>query len=450
MSKFVTVSGAGATEINGTYTFSDFYSFGGPLRPRYINAAGIALLANTGNGDGFDWYFYQNFEDNNYYWYKGNTNPVPYYPFQVTSWSVYGNGIAPVPVVSGSIDSTALGYNSGSTLTGTQQIGSLAVVTATTANPSLSPNGVKFWMGPDESFGYVIGVPVSGGTQPTPVSGVNASLAFLQSTPQSEYNFIYLVNTQFNQNFGFGSAAKAYLNNTGNWTSYTNTNPYGNPSTLFDFSQTSFYANTGTTIADLSGNGNNGIMCTGTNIPFDLTTVQGYNTNGYLNLPGSVAQLSVAIPFNPFGVVPFTYVIHMRPKGLSYNGIDTGIIASSDGGSFFWLLTTGQTFNLVAVRNFQDGLGMNFTGGTGFNVWSTYTLRFDGGTTTMFQYEGGVLYSASTVGATSLPYAPYLTLGLRLNQWVNADFNYVAIYSTALNNSEVLSISQFLSGRTPT
>jgi hypothetical protein len=199
----------------------------------------------------------------------------------------------------------------------------------------------------------------------------------------------------------------------------------------------------------LSGNGNDGIMNVGTTVP-SPTTVQGYNSNGYLRLPGTVAQLSVAIPYFPSGILPYTFVLHMRPRGLSYNGIDPGIIADGSGGGFYWLLTTGQTFNLITTRNSQNLVGMDFTGGTGFNVWSTYVLRFDGSTTTMFQYEGGLLYSASTLGANSAGFATYLTLGLRSNQWVNADFNYVAIYDTALNNSEVLSISQFLSGRSPT
>jgi len=116
--------------------------------------------------------------------------------------------------------STALGYNTGSTITGTQQIGNLAVVTATTANPSLSPNGVKFWMGPDEELGYVVGIPVSGGTQPTPVSGVNAFLGFIRSSALTESAFVSMVNRTFNQSFTGGASAKTYLNNNGYWTSY--------------------------------------------------------------------------------------------------------------------------------------------------------------------------------------------------------------------------------------
>ena len=69
---------------------------------------------------------------------------------------------------------TPLAYNTGSPISGTQQIGNLSVGFPTSGFTS-SP---QYWNGPDEDLGYVIAVPVSGGTQPTPVSGVTASLAF--------------------------------------------------------------------------------------------------------------------------------------------------------------------------------------------------------------------------------------------------------------------------------
>lgn len=118
--------------------------------------------------------------------------------------------------------STALGYNTGSTITGTQQIGNLAVATATTANYSPSTNGgVRFWMGPDEDLGYVVGVPVSGGTQTTPVAGVNAFLGFIRSDVLTDSSFLSMINGTFNQSFTGGTQAKTYLNNNGYWTSWT-------------------------------------------------------------------------------------------------------------------------------------------------------------------------------------------------------------------------------------
>jgi hypothetical protein len=57
-------------------------------------------------------------------------------------------------------------YNTGSTIPGTEQVGDLSVGTPTSGFTS-SP---QYWNGPDEDLGYVIAAPVSGDTQPTPLS----------------------------------------------------------------------------------------------------------------------------------------------------------------------------------------------------------------------------------------------------------------------------------------
>jgi hypothetical protein len=57
-------------------------------------------------------------------------------------------------------------YNTGSGITGTDQVGSLAVGTPTYGFAS---TGLPWWNGPDEDLGYVIAASVPGNTQPTPV-----------------------------------------------------------------------------------------------------------------------------------------------------------------------------------------------------------------------------------------------------------------------------------------
>jgi hypothetical protein len=57
-------------------------------------------------------------------------------------------------------------YNTGGTIPGTQQVGFLSVGTPTSG----FTNSPQYWNGPDEELGYVIAVPVSGNTQPTPVT----------------------------------------------------------------------------------------------------------------------------------------------------------------------------------------------------------------------------------------------------------------------------------------
>ena len=64
---------------------------------------------------------------------------------------------------------TPLAYNpTASPISGTSQVGTLAVGRSQ-QDYSINPGGVTWWMGPDEDLGYVIGVPVSGNTQTTPL-----------------------------------------------------------------------------------------------------------------------------------------------------------------------------------------------------------------------------------------------------------------------------------------
>jgi hypothetical protein len=114
-------------------------------------------------------------------------------------------------------------YNTGSLISGTTQVGDIAV-SESDVEYSANYGGLQWWGGPDESLGYVIAKSVSGNTQPTPISGITASLGFYgtknMANPFDESTFVDLVNGAFNQNFVTGSDAKTWLNNNGYWTSY--------------------------------------------------------------------------------------------------------------------------------------------------------------------------------------------------------------------------------------
>jgi hypothetical protein len=103
---------------------------------------------------------------------------------------------------------------------GTIQVGSLAVGTPTSG----FTNSPQFWNGPDESLGYVIAYPVSGGTHPTPISGVTAFLGFLGTknmlNPLSEETFVELTNSSFNESFTTGNEASIWLTANGYWNSW--------------------------------------------------------------------------------------------------------------------------------------------------------------------------------------------------------------------------------------
>jgi hypothetical protein len=109
-------------------------------------------------------------------------------------------------------------YNPSQTLIdGTIQIGDLAVGTPTSG----FTGPPQWWNGPDEDLGYVIAESVSGGTQPTNIPGVTASVGFYRSTGLTESSFIQIAQVvSVNQTFATGDAATTWLNANGYWTSW--------------------------------------------------------------------------------------------------------------------------------------------------------------------------------------------------------------------------------------
>jgi hypothetical protein len=106
-------------------------------------------------------------------------------------------------------------YNTGSTILGTTQIGSLSVGIPTsgfTGNP-------KWWNGPDEDLGYVICRPNTNGNQPNP-GGLPAFIRFSRSKLKTDQSFINLVNSVFKQTFTTTTECTSYLTTNNYWTSF--------------------------------------------------------------------------------------------------------------------------------------------------------------------------------------------------------------------------------------
>lgn len=142
-------------------------------------------------------------------------------------------------------------YNTGSTITGTSQFGDIAVGTAD-QNYSGNFGGVPWWMGPDEDLGYVIAVPISGNTHPTPIPGVTASLGFYRTNTFTDNAFISLSQYVANKNgtpqtFSSATEASVWLANNGFWSSYVT------PLLYLDAGNPASYPTTGTTWTDLVG-----------------------------------------------------------------------------------------------------------------------------------------------------------------------------------------------------
>ena len=119
-------------------------------------------------------------------------------------------------------------YNTGSPISGTQQVGNLSIGFPITG---FTTSGMKWWNGPDEDLGYVIAHPTPSGTQPNQFS-IPAYLGFWRSDSLTEISFINLVNNLFSQSFTGGTQAKNYLNSNNYWTSYSDTWQYNSINNL--------------------------------------------------------------------------------------------------------------------------------------------------------------------------------------------------------------------------
>jgi hypothetical protein len=112
-------------------------------------------------------------------------------------------------------------YNTGSPITGTEQVGDIAIGWP---DAGFESTELEWWNGADEELGYVICKPVPLDNQPTPV-GITASIGFSRSADLTEGSFVNLVNSTFGQSFSTGADAKTWLNTNGYWTSYIAISP---------------------------------------------------------------------------------------------------------------------------------------------------------------------------------------------------------------------------------
>jgi hypothetical protein len=175
-------------------------------------------------------------------------------------------------------------YNSGSTISGTIQVGNLAIGVEP-LDYSQNPGGVQWWNGPDETIGYVIAHPVPTFTQPNPL-GIPAGVGFWRSQSLTEESFLFLANnippTKGVIEFSAASDASTWLTTNGYWNSYVNTYQY-NPSTFLSWPSSSagytLYSGGFTSVDD--GYSNSPIT-----LPTTFETNNQASTNLYLSTNG--------------------------------------------------------------------------------------------------------------------------------------------------------------------
>ena len=306
------------------------------------------------------------------------------------------------------------------------------------------------------------GVDLSSGTASFTINGVTNNLVF-DGTLQGLVNELNQLNYGYFLVSGDTMFTQDDTNVYGDLVSPPNS-PYpyiyGSPQLVFDFSDTTSYQNSGTSVADLSGNGNNGIFTqgTGNGSPY---TVTGYDsTNKWLQLPGTSAELSVRLPDNlkySGSGGSYTYIMYCQPLGYGWSGdFASGLISNSfsPGASnqgVKWVI--GSFLGGVSQLRYDDGanpngFNMSYPIGGGIGAWTMYALTDDGTTQTIYQFVNGVAYSQSAQLVTNAtPLVGWgLYMGLSYNVWFKGYINYAAVYdSVALNQSQLQTIySQLL------
>ena len=310
-------------------------------------------------------------------------------------------------------------YNPGSPISGTIQVGDLAVGIPTdgfTSNP-------VFWNGPDEELGYIIAVPVPGNTQPTPMPGVFASIKFLgtknQINPFNDSTFINLVNQHFNQTFTGATEASTWLTDNGYWNSYQGLSPV----LSLDAAD---YSGTGPWIDSVGGKS------------FTLTNSPTWSSSneGYFNFIPASSQYAICSTSLP-SMSTWTVGVWHYYTGTETGGAPCIVTETFVGGGINY-----------SLGNNNGGFSSGFFNG-GWRVTDGYSLTPNNWYYIVGTYDGTTikLYVNDTlVDSTNYTGTPTSSgAGIRLmERWDLADYwggrlAIVDIYDVALSQSEITS-----------
>jgi len=320
-------------------------------------------------------------------------------------------------------------YNTGSTISGTIQVGNLAVGTPTSGFTGTP----KWWNGPDEELGYVIAIPVSANTQPTPVSGVTASVGFNRSTALTNSSFIEIANLITGQSFSTAGEASTFLTSNGYWNSYECPNISLN-------NLLAYYAldNNGN---DSSGNGYN-LTTVGS-----VTYVTGYNTpyaalcdnSNYLfqstyNFPSTAMtqDISAVMWVKTNGITTSSFSVGTRAL-LNYYVSPVGwrIYISKDSGNQF-------TYGCSAGN---QGVGINIPTVLGWpynNTWIQLAMTYSSATGLKLYFNGEFKNSIAGTRTIAQQSAP-LSIRPGSSGW-NAAYDEVSVWNRVLSDAEIATL----------
>ena len=201
-------------------------------------------------------------------------------------------------------------YNTGSTISGTEQIGNLSIA-QNDRDFSQNYGGVRWWMGPDEDLGYVIATDNPANDQPTE-PGINppfGDVTFWRTDVFTDLAFIQLSQAISRENgtpqtFATTDDAKTWLNSNGYWTSYVL--PLSTPTPTPTQTQTSTPTQTPTNT--VTNTPTNTATNTATNTPTNTATNTPTNTptNTATNTPTQTptnTETPTPTPTEPFFIL---------------------------------------------------------------------------------------------------------------------------------------------------
>jgi hypothetical protein len=252
-------------------------------------------------------------------------------------------------------------YNTGASISGTTQVGSLAVGTPASGFTTTP----QFWNGPDEELGWVIAQPVSGNTQPTPISGVTASVGFYRTNGFSTSQFINYANLLTGQSYTGGTQASSGLTSLGYWNNYDCDENVPSNLRYISFNTKTNTSNTTYTFSNVdigSGNCNSLLVVlvesrdtSGLGNP-EITGVTVTTTTGTAAMNRAVfspvysggssiftCNAIFYIDGSNFIVTATTFTVTLKPTGSPYEGCSIGVYRL-DGLKSTVPYFTGQTF----------------------------------------------------------------------------------------------------------
>jgi hypothetical protein len=336
-------------------------------------------------------------------------------------------------------------YNPGSPIPGTEQIGNISIGAPTSG----FTNNPQYWNGPDEELGYVIAQSVSGNTQPTPLSGVTASVGFFRSTDLTEGSFITLSETIAQQSFATAEDAKTWLNNNGYWTSYE-TLPNPTPTPTETASPTPTETSTPTPTPTNTPTETEVLTPTPTETSTPTPSVTNTQT------PSATPTFTPTPSTSPVPVTGYGYNLVAEPYNLPTSG--NSIMNASSGMTGTTLINELTITNRGFYFSSIDSIGVDrtsyFSQFTGQSITITFTQNGD---SAIYSGDTSAFKSTTFTGGTGFVFGTQVNVGSGASgnaviiqsastTWVTG----ATVYVSAVNNNPSVTPTPTATSVTPT